>query len=453
MEKGVWRTIKGRHVFIEDGGTVKDAIKRVREGNSNIKKKTSEKQEDEDYKLYKQARENPESIDPMTENSTDWEALEKKYKDKYETDELFNPNSYRRRTMKEIQSIADKEDYDRLVYETTQRDVSDDELRTFLEGARLKKEQSNQGQRVINSRENTIQGSNKVTNSRKYTDKAGTEITKTDANKFRMGYGTTKEKLAKYAEQRRKQSEKSLEKEIPTYTKSGSIRYKAFGIKRRPENDFSDDGTRFTAYTLPNGLEMTKATYGDDIFLAVKNPYVKGIKYEDYSKLPHYSALDQYNGVNKSSVNLNKLVKDSDEFLKEYNELLTKKGLPTIGNNKNQRIDDFYGQAESAYNDLAITQTRNYLNERLKEIDNSKLDYHAKMRFRNNAWNNHYKTLNEENRRIDRLSKLSNEIIGSSSNSSRTLNDYINYFLNLGYSKETARKYANIQMSLNYRRK
>lgn len=38
---------------------------------------------DYEYKLYKRAKENPDSIDPMTENSTDWEALDKKYGSRY----------------------------------------------------------------------------------------------------------------------------------------------------------------------------------------------------------------------------------------------------------------------------------------------------------------------------------------------------------------------------------
>ena len=36
--------------------------------------------------MYKKAREDENSIDPMTENSTDWEALDKKYKDRYVKD-------------------------------------------------------------------------------------------------------------------------------------------------------------------------------------------------------------------------------------------------------------------------------------------------------------------------------------------------------------------------------
>ena len=73
-----------------------------------------------------------------------------------------------------------------------------------------------------------------------------------------------------------------------TYTKTGNIRYSAFGIERTPEGDFSDDGTRFTAYRLPNGMEMTVAKANDEIFMSVRHPYNKEISYEEYSKLPHY---------------------------------------------------------------------------------------------------------------------------------------------------------------------
>ena len=43
-----------------------------------------------EYDLYKKAIENPDSIDPMTENSTDWEALDKKYKSKYEAENYYS---------------------------------------------------------------------------------------------------------------------------------------------------------------------------------------------------------------------------------------------------------------------------------------------------------------------------------------------------------------------------
>lgn len=51
-------------------------------------KGTNKEKEKYEYELYKRAKENPESIDPMTENSTDWEALEKKYGKKYENERM-----------------------------------------------------------------------------------------------------------------------------------------------------------------------------------------------------------------------------------------------------------------------------------------------------------------------------------------------------------------------------
>ena len=52
--------------------------------NESKEKRESQLKEQDEYELYKKAKENPDSIDPMTENSTDWETLDKKYKDKYE---------------------------------------------------------------------------------------------------------------------------------------------------------------------------------------------------------------------------------------------------------------------------------------------------------------------------------------------------------------------------------
>lgn len=138
-ENGIWRTIGGRRVFIRKGQDLSSAMKEsgkfktkmnekavkgVREEDlkdqyieslnnvskmeyngeitrdeydeaiKNINKEyKNRKMEDKfytrkdgtkEYELYKRAKENPDSIDPMTENSTDWEALDKKYSDRYE---------------------------------------------------------------------------------------------------------------------------------------------------------------------------------------------------------------------------------------------------------------------------------------------------------------------------------------------------------------------------------
>lgn len=59
---GKWVTIKGRHIFLKDGQSVSDAIN--------------------EYETYKKAKETPEEITPMEENSTDFESLNNIYGDK-----------------------------------------------------------------------------------------------------------------------------------------------------------------------------------------------------------------------------------------------------------------------------------------------------------------------------------------------------------------------------------
>ena len=75
---GVWRTVGGRRIFIRNGQDLASAMKE----SGKFKKK-----DNDEYELYKKAREDESSIDPMTENSTDWEALDKKYRDRYEREQ------------------------------------------------------------------------------------------------------------------------------------------------------------------------------------------------------------------------------------------------------------------------------------------------------------------------------------------------------------------------------
>lgn len=115
---GVWRTVRGRRIFIKKGESLGEAMSRSgkfnkklsnpkkedydavekrfgKEARSRVEKyfdkygredrKEAQREEIErvkkeyEYELYKRAKERPETIDAMTENSTDWEALEEKY--------------------------------------------------------------------------------------------------------------------------------------------------------------------------------------------------------------------------------------------------------------------------------------------------------------------------------------------------------------------------------------
>ena len=56
----------------------------IKKMQSYLKESKSKDNDDYEYNLYKQAKENPDSINPMTEWSTDWEDLDKRFKDRYE---------------------------------------------------------------------------------------------------------------------------------------------------------------------------------------------------------------------------------------------------------------------------------------------------------------------------------------------------------------------------------
>lgn len=125
---GVWRTIGGRRVFIKDGQDLASAMKESgkfkratkqqelwelekqhkHEGHPEYDKKLKELEEEQEYELYKRAREDENSIDPMTENSTDWEALDKKYKDRYETEKQNSESKFLQKRKQEIEYEREK---------------------------------------------------------------------------------------------------------------------------------------------------------------------------------------------------------------------------------------------------------------------------------------------------------------------------------------------------------
>ena len=67
-----------------------------------------------------------------------------------------------------------------------------------------------------------------------------------------------------------------------------------YGFVRSPENDFSDDGARFTCYRVGN-VVVSKTTWQGEAFISGRiEKYT--LPYETYSKLPHYTDLDKLNG-------------------------------------------------------------------------------------------------------------------------------------------------------------
>lgn len=82
-----------------------------------------------------------------------------------------------------------------------------------------------------------------------------------------------------------------------------------YGFIRRSEQDFGDDGDRFTCYRAGDRVRVTKHVSDGQVYIHASIDSGK-LPYEVYSKLPHYFALDALNGVAIESL--------TDERLREF---------------------------------------------------------------------------------------------------------------------------------------
>lgn len=74
-----------------------------------------------------------------------------------------------------------------------------------------------------------------------------------------------------------------------------------YGFVRWPEQDFSDDGNRFTCYKVGNRVCVSKCTHSGDVWID-GSIYGTKLPCEVYSKLPHYKAIGELNGVSTASL-------------------------------------------------------------------------------------------------------------------------------------------------------
>ena len=80
-----------------------------------------------------------------------------------------------------------------------------------------------------------------------------------------------------------------------------------YGFVRWPEQDFSDDGTRFTCYRVGNRVRVSKATHQGEVFIDARIDGVK-LPFDVYSQLPHYRAISKLNGIRMRVVSEQDLV-------------------------------------------------------------------------------------------------------------------------------------------------
>lgn len=90
-----------------------------------------------------------------------------------------------------------------------------------------------------------------------------------------------------------------------------------YGFIRKESEDFSDDGNRFTGYTISSNsrLRVTKLVSDGRAYLSADMNGNK-LDYTEYSKLPHYNCVWDYNGVD-----LEKLTEE--DMINFYNSCVT----------------------------------------------------------------------------------------------------------------------------------
>lgn len=113
-----------------------------------------------------------------------------------------------------------------------------------------------------------------------------------------------------------------------------------YGFIRWPEQDFSDDGSKFYCYRVGERVRVSKCTYKGEVFISARIDGTK-LPWEAYSKLPHYSAMDRLNGVSIDSLtdkDLIDLYNDCMDYEREYNEAENNIKMPTLEEIKEQCV-------------------------------------------------------------------------------------------------------------------
>lgn len=118
------------------------------------------------------------------------------------------------------------------------------------------------------------------------------------------------------------------------------IQMTKYGFIRCPEEDFGDDGSRFTCYRVGERVRVSKCTYKGEAFI---DGTIHGTKlpYEVYSKLPHYPFIGKLNGVPIETLtgeDLTELYEACLAYEHEYVEAENNIQMPTTEEIKEQCI-------------------------------------------------------------------------------------------------------------------
>ena len=125
-----------------------------------------------------------------------------------------------------------------------------------------------------------------------------------------------------------------------------------YGFIRSKEDDFSDDGNRFTCYKVGK-VKVSKLVSDCQAYIDARiDDYL--LPYDIYSKLPHYRALGVLNGVPVSDItedDLQKLYEDCISYEKEYDEAYNSINWPSEKAIAD-KASEFFAEYIKVYNQL-----------------------------------------------------------------------------------------------------
>ena len=113
-----------------------------------------------------------------------------------------------------------------------------------------------------------------------------------------------------------------------------------YGFVRWPEEDFSDDGNRFTCYKVGNKVRVSKLVSDGEAYISARVDHGT-LPYAIYSTLPHYKMLDMLNGISVASLTDQMLFDLCEACLfydKEYSEAEAAIVYPTVDEVRDQCI-------------------------------------------------------------------------------------------------------------------
>jgi hypothetical protein len=125
-----------------------------------------------------------------------------------------------------------------------------------------------------------------------------------------------------------------------------------YGFVRCKEDDFSDDGNRFTCYRVGKVRVSKLVSDGEAYIHASIDDYL--LPYETYSQLPHYRYLSDLNGVSVSNVteeDLQKLYEDCISYEKEYDDAYNSIKWPSEKEIAD-KASEFFAEYVKVYNQL-----------------------------------------------------------------------------------------------------